>query len=89
MGALFDVDILTHSKTVYSGRSSSLVAPGELGYLGILHDHTALITALIPGKITLKNESDQTITIISAGKGFMDVFKNHVTMLLDGAEIVK
>jgi len=68
---------------VYEGRVSSLIAPGELGYLGVLANHAALITNLIPGKISFRDGSNKLTTIDSKGKGFLEVLNNNATLLLD------
>lgn len=86
MASLFGVNILTRESTVYSGQTSSLVAPGELGYLGVLAYHAPLVTTLVPGNITLKEPSGQIVTFKSKGKGYLNVMKNEATLLLDSVE---
>ncbi len=83
MEKFFQVSITTLEKAVYKGEISSLIAPGELGYLGILADHAALITNLIPGKISFKDNSGNFTIINSKGKGFLEVLNNNLTLLLD------
>lgn len=87
MGPVFKISILTRDKTIFEGRTSSLVAPGEAGYLGILANHAPLATNLIPGKITFVKESGEREAIHSRGKGFLNVLKNDVTLLLDSVDI--
>ena len=86
MAGLFNVNILTRDKTVYSGPASSMVAPGELGYLGILSNHAPLLTTLVPGNIILKEHSGQVIAFKSKSKGFLHVLKNDATVPLDSIE---
>jgi F-type H+-transporting ATPase subunit epsilon len=88
MAKLFRISISTPQKSVYEGDVSSLVAPGELGYLGILANHAPLITNLVRGKITFKESSDKQTIIYSKGKGFLEVLENNVTLLLDDIEPV-
>ena len=83
MEKLFQVNIITPEKAVYEGRVSSLIAPGELGYLGVLANHAPLITNLVPGKISFRDDSEKLTTIDSQGKGFLEVLNNNVTLLLD------
>ncbi len=83
MEKLFQVSIVTPEKAVYDGKVSSLIAPGELGYLGVLANHAPLITNLVPGKISLRDSSEKLTTIDSKGKGFLEVLNNKVTLLLD------
>ncbi len=80
----FFLSIVTTEKIVYEGRVVSLVAPAQLGYLGILANHTPFIANTVSGKIIIKQASGETLTIQSQGKGFLEVLKNQVTLLLTG-----
>ncbi len=86
MAGIFNINILTREKAVYSGPVSSLIAPGELGYLGILSNHAPLMTTLAPGNIILKEPSGHAVTFKSKEKGYLHVLKNDVTVLLDSIE---
>ena len=83
MGKLFQVNILTPEKKVFAGEVTSLVVPAALGYLGILADHAPLIANLTAGKIIFKKEAGTQAVIYNKGKGFLEVLKNKVTLLLD------
>ena len=85
MPKLFTINIITPDSSLYHGEVSSLVAPGEIGYLGILANHAPLITNLVPGKIVIKKEGNSPHIINSKAKGFLEVVKNNVTILLDSA----
>ncbi len=82
MGKTFQLNILTPEKTVYAGSAASLTAPGEAGYLGVLADHAPLVTTLLPGKIFFKDQAGKQTILESEGKGFLEVFKNEVTVIL-------
>ena len=82
MGKAFHLNILTSEKNIYAGSATSLTAPGEAGYLGVLADHAPLVTTLMPGKISFKDEAGKQTVLESQGKGFLEVFKNEVTVLL-------
>ncbi len=84
MAKTFQLNILTPEKTVYAGSAASLTAPGEAGYLGILADHAPLATTLLAGKISFKDEAGKQTVVESQGKGFLEVFKNEVTVILKG-----
>jgi len=79
----FKLAILTPKKKVFSGEISSLVAPGELGYLGILANHAPLVTTLAPGKVTFRDPAGGTQVLQSTGEGLLEVHHNSVTLLLD------
>ncbi|HAH19792.1 MAG TPA: hypothetical protein DCL49_02675 [Candidatus Omnitrophica bacterium] len=81
----FLLTILCPDKKLYEGRIKSLIVPSELGYLGVLANHAPLITNLVPGKITIRNPSDEITVLHAHGKGFLEVFKNNVTLLVSAA----
>lgn len=86
MDKLFHINIVTPDKTIYEGRISSLIAPGELGYLGVLSNHAPLITNLVPGKIILRERPNEATIFYSKGNGIMEVLKNNVNILADSVE---
>lgn len=86
MANIFNITILTREKTLYDGEAISLVAPGAIGYLGVLANHAPLITSLTPGKVTLRKKSNDTTVFQSKGNGFLHVLKNNVSVLLDTVE---
>jgi F-type H+-transporting ATPase subunit epsilon len=85
---MYLLTIVTPEKIFYEGEVTSLIAPGSEGYLGVLTNHAPLITGLVPGKLTVKDGNDQEVHLaISAG--FLEVFKNEVTILADSVEFIK
>lgn len=82
----FKISISTPEKTLYEGEISSLIAPGELGYLGVLVDHAPLIANLAPGKIIIKDKSAQPTIFNCKSAGILEVLKNDVNILVDSAE---
>jgi len=85
---MYLLTIVTPEKIFYEGNVISLIAPGSEGYLGILTDHAPLITALVPGKLTVKDQKHQEL-IFAIGGGFMEVFKNQVTILAHSIEFIE
>lgn len=83
MSAPFHLTIMSCDKKIFEGELQSLVAPGQIGYLGILANHASLMTALIPGKISLRDNFGTSRIIESKTKGFLEVINNKVTILLD------
>ncbi len=82
----FFLNILIPEKTLYKGSAESITVPGEIGYLGILAEHAPLMTTLVPGKIVVRGEKDSNAVFHSKGKGFLEVLKNKVTVLLETIE---
>ena len=82
----FTLEILTPARTIFTGPITSLIAPGALGYLGILINHAPLVTTLTPGKITYRDSAGHTAVLHSTGSGLLEVYKNRATLLADGIE---
>ena len=74
--------IVTPEKTIYDGDVTSIIAPGELGYLGVLADHAPLITSLKHGNLEVTDSSGAKNTMMISG-GFLEVVKNTATILVD------
>jgi F-type H+-transporting ATPase subunit epsilon len=86
IGKFFKVVIATPQSIVYEGQVSSLIAPAEFGYLGVLIKHAPLIANLVPGKIIIKETSDMPKIFHSTSKGIMEVLENNVSILVGSAE---
>ena len=79
--ATMRVQIITPEKEVYSDEVDVLVAPGTEGQLGILPNHSPLMTALQQGTIRVtKNGLDQHWTVTG---GFLEVLSNQVMILAE------
>lgn len=82
MAKSFKLMIITPEKVVYDAEVTSVVAPGDLGYLGVLADHAPLITSLKSGNLEITDANGSKTTMILSS-GFMEVLKNTVTILAD------
>ncbi len=82
MAKNFKLVIVTPEQIIYDGEVSSIVAPGDLGYLGILADHAPIITSLTTGKLEVTDPNGAKNTMMISG-GFMEVVKNTATILVD------
>ncbi|KPL03772.1 MAG: hypothetical protein AMJ90_03145 [candidate division Zixibacteria bacterium SM23_73_2] len=82
---MFKLSIVTPEKIYRELEVNSIIAPGSEGYLGVLTNHAPLVTSLIPGKLTVKDKVNQE-KIYSVSSGFLEVYKNQVTILADSIE---
>jgi F-type H+-transporting ATPase subunit epsilon len=87
MAKLFNVNIVTPLKVLYSGKAFSMVVPASTGYLGILADHAPMVAVMASGKISLKEDSGNDRSIDYQGGGFLEVLNNQVTLLLDPPQL--
>ena len=77
-------EIVTAERVVYSEDVNSVLAPGTEGELGILPNHSPLLTTLKPGELRVEKDGNQTYLAVSGG--FMEELGNKVTVLADTAE---
>ncbi len=82
---MFKLSVVTPEKTVFEKDVRSIVAPGSEGYLGVLTDHAPLITALIPGILTVTDNAGDDVDYGVSG-GFLEVSGNVATVLADAIE---
>ncbi len=83
MENVFKLNIYTPDKIVLEGQAVSVIVPGASGSLGVLAHHAPLVCATVPGKIRLRDHAGKSLEIDSKGKGFLEVFNNNVTLLLE------
>ncbi|ATO49172.1 F0F1 ATP synthase subunit epsilon [Brevibacillus laterosporus] len=79
------IEIVTPERVVYSGEATMVIARGVEGELGILPNHTPLVTPLKIAPVRIKQEGDKE-TIIAVSGGFMEVRGQTVTILAEAAE---
>jgi len=75
------IDIVSAEKEIYSGDVEQVIASGESGELGIMPGHTALLTKLKPGEITLIKNGKPDLFYVSGG--IFEVQPHLVTVLAD------
>ena len=74
--------VLTQAGPAIEDEAVSIIAPGEVGYLGILRNHAPLVTTLKPGTLTWRRpDGDQRA--VRLGSGLLEVQRNHVTILTE------
>lgn len=78
------VDVVSADREIYSGRAEMVVAPAELGEVGIMPGHSPLITRLHPGEVRIQAEGGEEQIFVSGG--FLEVQPSVVTVLADTAE---
>jgi F-type H+-transporting ATPase subunit epsilon len=82
---MYRLSVVTPERIVYEEDVVSIIAPGEVGYLGIMTSHAPIITSLQPGKLTVKDVSGNEINFAVSG-GFLENSNNVCTVLADSAE---
>jgi F-type H+-transporting ATPase subunit epsilon len=78
------LDILSPEKKIYSGEADSVTFPGSEGMFQVLNHHAPMIASLKSGTIKVRVQKQETFYKIR--EGFVEVLKNKVTVLVEGAE---
>ncbi|GIK54922.1 MAG: F0F1 ATP synthase subunit epsilon [Chloroflexi bacterium] len=81
----FRCDIVTQERTVFNGEVKSVSLPGSEGRMGILPNHSPLLTTLGFGEVIVRDAAggEQYFAI---GGGFAEVQPDHLIVLADSAE---
>ena len=75
------LDIITPDTKLFSGEVSAITLPGIDGSLGILENHTPLITTLQNGEIVVITEEGEKT--FEAKGGVVEVLQNKVIILAE------
>ncbi len=78
------VEVVTAERELYNGEADLVSAPSAEGRIGILPQHAALLTLLVPGELRIKLGPEEEPLFVSGG--FLEVFEDTVTILADTAE---
>jgi len=83
MAKTLHVDIVSAEQAIFSGEATMVIAPGESGELGILPEHTPLLTRVKPGTVRLQMADGAEEEVIYVSGGMMEVQPDVVTILAD------
>jgi len=79
-------EIVSQDRIVYQGDADMVTVPGGDGVMGILPNHTPLLSTLQFGIITVKTKSEEFH--FTAAGGVVEVQPDQITILADAAENV-
>lgn len=85
MAAVYNFKILTPNRKALDEEVVSIVAPGELGYLGVLANHAPLITTLKRGTLKVKFDDGRQDEYEISG-GILKVANNEAILLTESIE---
>lgn len=77
------LEIVTPDSKAYSEEVDSVVIPGTEGELGILPEHSPLMTLLNPGELRVIKDGQEIR--LAVGEGFVEVTADKVAVLTDMA----
>ncbi len=78
--------IITPERTIYDENVEMVIARGTEGEIGILFDHTPLVT-LIPESVLKIKRNKVFNPIAVSGGGFLEIIPEQITVLADAAEL--
>ncbi len=78
-------DIVTQEKSVFSGEVESVSLPGSEGRMGVLPNHSPLLTTLTYGEIIIHLEGGKD-SYYAIGGGFAEIQPDKIIILADSAE---
>ena len=81
----FTCNIVTQERTVFSGEVKSVSLPGTEGRMGILPNHSPLLTTLGFGEVMLRTPAGEE-QYFAIGGGYAEVQPDKVIVLADSAE---
>lgn len=81
------VEITSQDRSVFSGEADIVVVPGSLGEMGILPNHSPLLSTLKYGLVKVRYKGEETIFTVAGG--IVEVQPDQVTILADSAENIE
>lgn len=82
---MFNLQIVTPEKEVFSAPVESVTLPGIAGGFGVLTNHAPLVAGLNAGLVTLRDADGRELRLFVGG-GFFQVAQNEAMLLADSAE---
>lgn len=84
MSTVFHLDIVSAEESIYSGPVEFLVAPAQMGEVGIYPRHTPMLTRIKSGMVRIKAQLQEEEMVYVSG-GMLEVQPDVVTILADTA----
>ncbi|HSH01082.1 MAG TPA: F0F1 ATP synthase subunit epsilon [Anaerolineae bacterium] len=77
-------DIVTQERLVFSAEVDSVNIPGSEGRMGVLSNHSPMLTTLGFGEVIVRQNGEEAYFAI--GGGFAEIQADHIIILADSAE---
>ena len=85
--AVLNVDLVAADRKIWSGEAHMVSAPAADGEIGVLADHSPLLSVLGEGTVRIKASAGEPVEVRVTG-GFISVDSNQVTIVADSVESV-
>ncbi len=77
------VEIITPQAALFSGNADAVTVPGAKSPFQVLYNHAAIVSALEPGIVIIKN--DEQVSYFASDSGLAEVRDNKVSILVEAA----
>lgn len=77
-------DLVTQERAVYTGEVDYISLPGLEGRMGVLPNHSAMLTVLSFGEVMVRANGEEEF--FAVGGGYAEIQPNKVIILADSAE---
>jgi F-type H+-transporting ATPase subunit epsilon len=78
MSTTIKLEIATPEAMVYSDDVEMVTIPGVEGQMGVLPQHTRLMTYLVPGEMIIRKDGQDTF--LAVGEGLVEVTNTHISI---------
>ena len=85
MVATVHIDVVSAEESIFSGEAEFIVAPAQMGEVGIYPRHAPMITSIKPGALRIKLADKNEEQLIYISGGILEVQPGVVTVLADTA----
>ena len=85
MASTMHVDVVSAEAQIYSGDAEFLVAPAEMGEIGVYPRHVPLLTRIKPGSLRIRVPGQAKEVLVVVSGGMMEVQPSLITVLADTA----
>ncbi|PXX79396.1 F-type H+-transporting ATPase subunit epsilon [Rivihabitans pingtungensis] len=85
MASTMHVDVVSAEAQIYSGEAEFLVAPAEMGEIGVYPRHVPLLTRIKPGSLRIRVPGQAKEVLVVVSGGMMEVQPSLITVLADTA----
>ena len=83
MANTIKIDVVSAEESILSEQAEFVVAPAQMGEVGIYPNHASMITLLKAGSVRIKMSEKSNEDLIYISGGILEVQPGHITILSD------
>jgi F-type H+-transporting ATPase subunit epsilon len=86
MGEPMQVELVAADRLVWSGEASMVLARTTEGDVGVLSDHSPMLSLMVDGVVQVTTADDE-VWVAAVDAGFLSVANNRISILAEQAEM--